>query len=286
MTNPSPIALAIATALEAALTPIMAALTAPIIDRIGKLEAAYTPDDAAFDAAVITAIRNQPATVVDFLGKEIDHRTPTDEFIEKAISTVLASSEFDTAVLGVIEDRAEEVVSNLGDDLTDKINEVRNEVIANTVSDVLRRRLVQRRVYEVLNMSTRSRIGILNPDATITSVYCHNDGYIEGVGTTLTTHYTDEAKIRALIDLGDLSSVGPPAGVLHSFSNPILGVTVAYGRDRGEKGCFARTDKDFDAFMRSPEEYTYLWSGYEWLAWHGRTPLNMPVELVTVRIAS
>lgn len=139
-------------------------------------------------------------------------------------------------------------------------------------------------------MSTRSRIGILNPDATITSVYCHNDGYVEGVGTALTTHYTNEAKIRELIALGDLSSVGPlvapPKGMKHRFGDAACGVTVAYGRDRGEMGCLARTHKDFGRFIEDPEEYTYLWNGHEWLAWHGSTQLNMAVELVTARIAS
>ena len=139
-------------------------------------------------------------------------------------------------------------------------------------------------------MSTRSRIGILNPDATITSVYCHNDGYVEGVGTALTTHYTNEAKIRALIALGDLSSVGPlvtpPKGVKHRFDDAACGVTVAYGRDRSEKDVSARTVKDFGEFIKEPEEYTYLWNGHEWLAWRGNTQLNMPVELVTVRLAS
>ena len=137
MTNPSPITLAIATALEAVLTPIMAALTAPIIDRIDKLEATM-PDDATFDAAVITAIRNQPAAVVDFLGEEIDRRTATDEFIEKAVSAVLASSGFDTAVLGVIEDRSGEVINNLGDNLTDKINEASKESLGDTVAEIIR----------------------------------------------------------------------------------------------------------------------------------------------------
>ena len=137
MTNPSPITLAIATALEAVLTPIMAALTAPIIDRIDKLEATM-PDDATFDAAVITAIRNQPAAVVDSLGEEIDRRTATDEFIEKAVSAVLASSGFDTAVLGVIEDRSGEVINNLGDNLTDKINEASKESLGDTVAEIIR----------------------------------------------------------------------------------------------------------------------------------------------------
>lgn len=54
-------------------------------------------------------------------------------------------------------------------------------------------------------MSTRSRIGKLNPDGSILSVYCHSDGY--GVGETLKEHYTDIKKIDALLALGDISSL-------------------------------------------------------------------------------
>lgn len=33
-------------------------------------------------------------------------------------------------------------------------------------------------------MATRSTYGILNSDKSVTSAYCHFDGYIEGVGYT------------------------------------------------------------------------------------------------------
>ena len=38
-------------------------------------------------------------------------------------------------------------------------------------------------------MATRSFIGKLNHDGSITVVYCHWDGYPEGVGETLVKHY-------------------------------------------------------------------------------------------------
>lgn len=57
-------------------------------------------------------------------------------------------------------------------------------------------------------MSTRSRIGIENEDGTIRSIYCHFDGYPEGVGKELMEHYTDPKKINELLDLGDISSLG------------------------------------------------------------------------------
>jgi hypothetical protein len=87
-------------------------------------------------------------------------------------------------------------------------------------------------------MATRSFIGKLNHDGSITGVYCHWDGYPEGVGETLAKHYTNVQKVDQLIDLGDISSLGPRVapneGEIHSFDFPAKDVTVAYHRDRGE----------------------------------------------------
>lgn len=89
-------------------------------------------------------------------------------------------------------------------------------------------------------MSTRSYICKVEKDGTLTGVYCHNDGYLEGVGAVLFKHYKTRKRVNALIALGNLSSVhpklAPTKGVAHSFDNPAKGVTVAYVRDRGEKG--------------------------------------------------
>lgn len=84
-------------------------------------------------------------------------------------------------------------------------------------------------------MATRSAIGILNSN-NVRSVYCHFDGYLEGVGETLVNHYTDKKKINSLIDLGSISVLGEEleAEGEHTFREPEEGVTVAYGRDRGE----------------------------------------------------
>jgi len=57
-------------------------------------------------------------------------------------------------------------------------------------------------------MSTRGRIGIKNKDGTITSIYVHHDSYPSGVGEVLFENYNDETKIRKLMELGDLSSLG------------------------------------------------------------------------------
>jgi len=54
-------------------------------------------------------------------------------------------------------------------------------------------------------MGTRSLISIKNQDGTYDGVYCHFDGYPEGVGNTLKTSYTTEDKIRQLIACGAMS---------------------------------------------------------------------------------
>lgn len=57
-------------------------------------------------------------------------------------------------------------------------------------------------------MSTRSRIGLQLPNGKIKSIYCHWDGYPEGVGEILRKHYNTREKIEALLELGDISVLG------------------------------------------------------------------------------
>jgi hypothetical protein len=87
-------------------------------------------------------------------------------------------------------------------------------------------------------MATRSFIGILNENETVTGVYCHFDGYPDGVGKKLVEHYSDRAKAAELIALGGLSILGPRVvpepDEAHSFDQPVKDVTVAYHRDRLE----------------------------------------------------
>ena len=90
-------------------------------------------------------------------------------------------------------------------------------------------------------MSTRSRIGIQRKDGSIDSIYCHLDGYPEGVGIELYEHYRDRIKVNNLIDLGDISHLEqylyPDPNQIHEFGfdTEQPNVVVAYHRDRGEK---------------------------------------------------
>lgn len=123
-------------------------------------------------------------------------------------------------------------------------------------------------------MSTRSFIGTYNDDDTLTGIYCHFDGYPEGVGRTLLDHWTDPDKVTALMALGNLSTLGAELGMAHEFDDRTHpDWCLAYGRDRGEKGQEAKTFADRNDFIKyaheSWAEYVYIleqdWTGvYMW----------------------
>ena len=119
-------------------------------------------------------------------------------------------------------------------------------------------------------MATRSNIGIVNEDGSITGIYVHFDGYPEYVGKILLNHYNDVGIINKLMELGDLSSLGEhlyAAG--HTWSVPIEGVCVAYGRDRGEKGVESWVFKSIEQYNRNADNsgvnYQYLFEDGMWM---------------------
>lgn len=95
-------------------------------------------------------------------------------------------------------------------------------------------------------------------------IYCHHDGYPEGVGKTLALYYGSKDRVDALMALGDLSSLGPEIGERHDFDSldNVYGRQsrwcLAYGRDRGEGNCGAKevslADLDGDPCI----EYVYV----------------------------
>lgn len=119
-------------------------------------------------------------------------------------------------------------------------------------------------------MSTRSNIGILNADQTVTYIYCHFDGYLEHNGAILNEHYNTEDKVRELIGLGDLNCLGEEIGEKQDFDQyPRVNKTwcLAYGRDRGESNTKAHTIP-YNKYSKDQfEEYVYLFTpgkGWEW----------------------
>ena len=119
-------------------------------------------------------------------------------------------------------------------------------------------------------MSTRSIIGTTQEDGTIRAIYCHFDGYPEGVGATLAEHYSDDVKVEQLINLGNLSSLGKEIGEAHDFnkSGEFPDWCNAYGRDRGEAEQEAESFEIIRELLEyatnSWAEYVYLFNGKEW----------------------
>ena len=112
-------------------------------------------------------------------------------------------------------------------------------------------------------MGTRSNIVRENADGSFDSIYCHWDGYPDNNGRLLYEHYQDPAKIQALLDLGDLSSLGEEIGERHSFDNAPREECNAYGRDRGETGTECRHYANAEALAamlkESWTEWVYVW---------------------------
>jgi hypothetical protein len=117
-------------------------------------------------------------------------------------------------------------------------------------------------------MATRSTIAIKTPKG-IRSIYCHYDGYPEHTGAILREKYITPSKINELLELGDISYLGEDVGVWkQDFNDPIPGITLAYGRDRGEAGVEARNHPSVGSWLEYRDtsgcEYGYLWNGAEW----------------------
>jgi hypothetical protein len=114
-------------------------------------------------------------------------------------------------------------------------------------------------------MATRSTIALEFADGTVQQVYCHWDGYLDHNGRILQAHYMDPFKVRDLIDLGSISSLGAEIGQKHDFdvrfTSGAIGEnwTKFYCRDRGED-LTVHQFKDFADYEQNHqyEEYEYI----------------------------
>lgn len=121
-------------------------------------------------------------------------------------------------------------------------------------------------------MATRSHIGIINNDNTVSYIYCHFDGYPEYNGSILLEHYNNESIVNKLLDNGNLSilaeNIDPSPDKPHNFGNPQDGVCVYYFRDRNEKQHDKKTvnnDTEYKLKMRNSwVDYQYLFDNGQW----------------------
>lgn len=95
-------------------------------------------------------------------------------------------------------------------------------------------------------MSTHSRIGIINKDGSIESIYCHLDGYYSHMGSVLLKFFNSTKKAKALIALGELDHIDKKSG------KPAADWSPGCGRP---KSVFSAYMEDFQAIE---DEFNYL----------------------------
>jgi hypothetical protein len=108
-------------------------------------------------------------------------------------------------------------------------------------------------------MSTRSFISKFNDDGSISGIYCHHDGYPEGVGKMLKENYSNPDKVSALLGLGDISCLGPG---IHEE-------TIAYARDMNQDFEPNATYASLNDMLQNVwddfgAEYAYVFNGTGW----------------------
>jgi len=111
-------------------------------------------------------------------------------------------------------------------------------------------------------MSTRSSITLKREDLKFQGVYCHFDGYLDGVGKTLVQFFNKYDDVQELINLGDLS-------VVCNATN--LDEVQAYHRDRGEELQPARIYDTYEDVLNTVgqgcdylfEDGVWFYRGYE-----------------------
>lgn len=122
-------------------------------------------------------------------------------------------------------------------------------------------------------MSTRCVIGKLNTNGSVTSIYCHHDGYPSWVGKQLLDHYNTEETINPLLALGDTSGI-----------DESLDKCSPYARDRGEdlnQSYSSPSFKDFESVLHKHGgdiEYVYLFKDGKWFYHAGHRPADF-IEL-------
>lgn len=121
-------------------------------------------------------------------------------------------------------------------------------------------------------MATRSMIGVQQKDGTVKAIYCHWDGYPDGVGMMLETFYGNPADANKLIDMGNMSVIGATIGEKVTFGSHTGGAQcVFFGRDGGESDQEATVYASFDEFEKSLDNwgvnYAYYMKDDYWVAY-------------------
>lgn len=118
-------------------------------------------------------------------------------------------------------------------------------------------------------MATRSRISFERPDGKVRSIYCHWDGYPEHNGKILLENY-NESNLDALMDLGDLSTLGTtPVEDPNGWTSGHDETKCITYKSRGETDVDALEFDNIEDFNKNvpEEEYNYIFQQGEWYMW-------------------
>jgi hypothetical protein len=100
-------------------------------------------------------------------------------------------------------------------------------------------------------MATRSMIGIVNEDKTVSAIYCHFDGYPNHNGKVLTKHYNSQDKAEELIKLGDIRFLENTLQACETYNTP----ATVY---ENEEDYFENASPNYGA------KYAYLFENGKW----------------------
>ena len=105
-------------------------------------------------------------------------------------------------------------------------------------------------------MSTRGRIGMLNQDGSVDSIYCHHDSYLRHVGKLLIENYSNADTIHELLKLGDTNALSE---TLEETKHN----TYQYNGEDPEdtSSIHSMTESDF---LSIGEEYNYIFKDGKW----------------------
>lgn len=105
-------------------------------------------------------------------------------------------------------------------------------------------------------------------------IYSRWNGYPEYTGKTLEKYYNTPEKVKELIGLGNLSTIGKEIGKKHDFDRADKehpNWTLAYGRDRGESDNNPKIVKTMKGIYNyasdTGAEYVYLFEKNKWKAY-------------------
>ena len=140
-------------------------------------------------------------------------------------------------------------------------------------------------------MSTHSMIFLQTGEDSYRGTYCHMDGYPKRVGLLLYIFYDTPEKIKELLSLGELSSLGARIGEAvdmnkrwfsEEYYNQTRGQCTAYHRDRGDPmviPCLVKRKEELDM-----EEYNYAFVNGKW--WLITSSIHMPLSQVIASIVA